>query len=106
MSSATQEAYKQSIHEKLASIRDQRQQHLNANSGMPVGNMQMGGNAVFQQQQPQSQMPQMNQAMNFNPQTMQPSSMMNQMPNQQNMNVSCDRKGSLSLYCQSFVNSV
>lgn len=86
MSSATQEAYKQSIHEKLASIRDQRQQHVNANNGVASGNMQMGGNAAFQQQQPQ--MSQMNQAMNFNQQAMQPSPMMSQMPNQQSINVS------------------
>lgn len=89
ISSATQEAYKQSIREKLFSIKDQRQQYVNAN--LPAGNMQMPQNAAFQHQQQQSmqpQAPQMAQAMNFNQQGMQPSPMVNQMPGQQNMNVS------------------
>ncbi|KAK5951853.1 hypothetical protein OHC33_007145 [Knufia fluminis] len=84
MQSSTQDAYKHSIHEKLASIRDQRQQQVTtaANgmpnaSGPPNGMMngfpQMGGanqNMNFPQQQgmqPSSMLPQMQQQPSMNP---------------------------------------
>lgn len=87
VSSATLEAYKQSIREKLFSIRDQRQQNVNANTNLPPGNMPMVQNAGFQQQQQptQQQVSQMGQAMNFGQPGIAPSPMM---PGLQNMNVS------------------
>lgn len=85
MQSSTQDAYKHSIHEKLASIRDQRQQQVTtAANGMP--------NASGPPNGMMNGFPQMggaNQNMNFpQQQGMQPSSMLPQMQQQASMNVS------------------
>lgn len=88
--SQTQEAYKQSIHDKLAEIRDKRQQQVN---GMPNNMMQQPimSTPNMAQRQPQMQ-PGMPQNMNFGQQSMvqqspmvgsmqqQPQSMMNVRP--------------------------
>lgn len=86
LQSTSLETYKQSLHEKLSSIRDQRQQQaVAAVSNMP-NNMQMM-NPAFQQAQQQAPMNQMTPNMNFQqPSGMQPSPSFNPMIQQRAMN--------------------
>lgn len=87
MQSASLEAYRQSIHEKLSGIRDQRQHQaqVSAANNMP-NNMQMM-NPSFQQTQQQAPMNPMAYNMNFQQAGMQASPSFNPMV-QRPMNVS------------------
>lgn len=88
LQSASLEAYKQSLHEKLSSIRDQRQHQAQVSANNMPNNMQMM-NPTFQQAQQQPQMNQMTPNMNFQqPNNMQPSPSFNPMIQQRPMNVS------------------
>lgn len=94
LQSASLEAYKQSLHEKLSSIRDQRQHQAQVSANAMPNNMQMMNPAFqqAQQQQQQQQQPQMNQMtpnMNLQqPSAMQPTPSFNPMVQQRPMNVS------------------
>lgn len=100
--SPTQEAYKHSIHEKLASIRDQRQQQVATASataatanGMPKSSAPPMINGF-------PQMGAANQTMNFQQQQgMQPSPMLPQMQQPSSMNVSRIMNFSLEFVRQS-----
>lgn len=88
LQSTSLEAYKQSLHDKLSSIRDQRQQQAQVSANNMPNNMQMM-NPAFQQAQQQPQMNQMTPNMNFQqPAAMQPSPAFNPMVQQRPMNVS------------------
>lgn len=97
LQSASLEAYKQSLHEKLSSIRDQRQHQAQVSANSMPNNMQMMNPAFQQAQQQQPQMNQMTPNMNFQqPSTMQPTPSLNPMVQQRPMNVSLHHRTSLS----------
>ena len=99
-STASMEAYKKSIHDKLASIRDQRQQQVNGNNPGQAGMMM---NSSMSQPQMQQQQMNMDGGMVF-PQAMQPSPMGGQMP--QSMNVSLITRVIPLFYCFLSLKSV